>query len=342
MLAGGSAQAATSVTSEAAVSPGQPAGHALRLVLRITDDAAPAPGTAERVAWYLPSELRLQGDGFPRCAIETIRQSGAAACPAGSQLGSGAVKGKLGPSAQPIEFAVSVVNGAVPGTVILDLSIATSGTHLPIEGMVLPSDDPAFGSMLVLPIATELQQPVPGIYHAITDIDVLLHATGAAPYVAIAGCPQGSLGFKAVVSFNPAAPAAPAGPLSSTASAACPPPAPGTTPPDRAVAEFGVRLKRKHGAVRRLRLTGVTPGAVVSVRCLRRCGGRGGELKKSVRGGTVRLKRPLRPRSRFELRVGEPGLVARFARYRVDRRGRTRTLAGCRDASGAKRACPAG
>jgi hypothetical protein len=43
------------------------------------------------------------------------------------------------------------------------------------------------------------------------------------------------------------------------------------------------------------------------------------------------------------LRVAEGTLVARFARYRVDRRGRsaTRTRTGCLDAGGAARACPA-
>jgi hypothetical protein len=56
----------------------------------------------------------------------------------------------------------------------------------------------------------------------------------------------------------------------------------------------------------------------------------------------VRLARPLRARSRFEVRIGAAGQVARFARYRVGRRARSlhRLGSGCLDAGGQARACP--
>jgi hypothetical protein len=374
VLAGsGPARAATAVTSEASVwfSPGQPADNALRLIVRIRDDANPdvVPGMAERVTAYLPADVTLLGDGFPRCSLETIGQSGIEACPDGSQLGSGTVKGRLGPAGVSLEFNAFVVNGSSPGSVILYLALPNSPVTIAFEGQLLPSDDPdpAFGSMLDVSIPPELRRPG-GLDHVITDIDVLLHANAGGPYVAITGCPLGTLDFKTTVAFDQAAPGAPASPLTTTASAPClagppppvnpmprlpasppPPPAPppplppAAKPPERAVAAFGLRLKRQRGKVRKLRLTGVPAGARVSVRCLSRCGRRGAELRDSVRNGTVRLKRVLRPRSRFEVRVGGSGLVARFARYRVDRRGRTavRTKAGCLDDGGVARACPA-
>jgi hypothetical protein len=368
LCGGGQAAAATSVTSEAGVwfSPGQPAGNALRLIVRVTDDAAAAPGTTERLTVYLPPEVTLQSESFPRCSLGTIEQSGVEACPDGSQLGSGTIEGLLGP-ASVLELDAFVVNGSTPGALIFVTAVKGSGLRPPpFEAQLAPSDDAAFGSMLVVPIPLVLQQPVPGIYFALTKLDVLLHGTAAAPYVAIADCPLGALGFKSVLDFNQSAPGAPAGPLSTTAAGTCvaapppavtpmprhaaaaspappAPPAPVAAQPERAVADFGLRLQRRRGQVRRLRLTGVSPDALVSVRCLRRCGRRGGELAGAWNGATVRLQRRLRPRSRFEVRVSEEALVTRFARYRVDRRVRSasRTKAGCLDAGGAERACPA-
>jgi hypothetical protein len=244
--------------------------------------------------------------------------------------------------------------------VIFHLDQSNGGLEVAFEGQVMPSDDGAYGSRLVVPIPVELQQPG-GLYMSITDIDILLHANAGAPYAAIAACPPNPPGFKTVVSFNPTSPGAPAGPLSSTAAATCtaappppvnpiprpaPPPPPAPPAPEsseRAVAAFSVRLQRKDGKVRGLRLTGMSRGTRVSVRCRQRCGRRGAELRKSVRDGNVGLKRPLRPRSRFEVRLSQTGLVTRFARYRVDRRARTaiRTQAGCLGDRGAQRACPA-
>jgi hypothetical protein len=358
----GPASAAKTITSEANVwfTPGVPSDNGLRLAVHISDDAEP-PATTASVTAYLPPDVSLQGDGFPRCSLATIAQAGVEACPDGSQLGSGTIRGLVGAARAPVEFGAYVVNGSSPGGVIFHLFIPGS-LQFAFEGQVVPSNDPAFGSMLVVPIPPELQQPVPGIYHAITDFDLLLHANAAGPYVAIGGCPPSPPGFKTVVSFNPAAP----DPLETTATASCvagsppavnpmprrpaPPPAPpgnpppaGTAPTERAAGAFRLKLKRKKGQIRQLRLTGVAPGARVSVRCLSRCGRRGAELRDSVRTGTVRLRRALRPRSRFEVRVGGSGLVTRFARYRVDRRGRTavRTKAGCLDGAGAARTCPA-
>jgi hypothetical protein len=310
--------------------------------------------------------VTLQGDGFPRCSVATIQQFGVEACDAASQVGSGAIRDRVGPAGAPIELRAYVPNGSAPGTVIIYLDQPNGGLDIAFEGQVMPSDDDAYGSRLVVPIPVELQRPG-GLYMSITDIDILLHANAGAPYAAIAACPPNSPGFKTVVSFNPTSPGAPADPLSSTAAATCTaappppvnpiprpapppaPPAPPAPPPpapessERAVAAFGVRLQRKDGKVRGLHLTGMSRGTRVSVRCLQRCGRRGAELRKSVRDGKVGLKRPLRPRSRFEVRLSQTGLVTRFARYRVDRRARTaiRTQAGCLGDRGAQRACPA-
>src|SRR5688572_22775164 len=94
LCGGAQAAADTSVTSEAGVwfSPGQPAGNALRLIVRVTGDAAAAPGTTERLTVYLPPEVTLQPEGFPRCSLDTIEQLGVEACADGSQLGSGTIE----------------------------------------------------------------------------------------------------------------------------------------------------------------------------------------------------------------------------------------------------------
>jgi hypothetical protein len=347
-FAAGPAAAATTLSSEATAWQGP---DAVRLIVRIDDDDPAGPGTAASLKIYLPAAVTLDGAGLPRCSADTIRQSGIEACPDGSQVGSGRFKGTFpGEGALAgagTDLAGDVVNGPAPDGMLVSVR-AGSGVAFIVEGRLVPSDELAFATMVVLPIPIEAQHPVPTIWHALTELDVVLQS----PFVAIASCP---FDIRTVVGFNPDAGRAPPGPLATTATATClaglapapqpqPPPAPTTAVPERAVGTFAVRLVRRDGKVKRLRLTGVPASATVSVRCLRRCGGAGRQLLAARDGGRLRLKQRLRRRSRFELSVAQPGLVTRFARFRVDRRARTAIVlkAGCRDPKGAERVCPAG
>ena len=319
------AHAATTVDSDATVwfAPAAPGDNAVRLTVHVADDADPAaaPGATERIITRLPAGLALQGGAFP----------------AGAQLGSGVVRALVGPAAAPIAFDAYVIRGSTPGALVFDLRQIGGGVEVRVDARVEPHDDPGFPSTLVVPIPPELQQPVSGIYLAITEFDVLLHANAAVPYVAVTACP---LDLVTTLDFDDASPNAPPAALTTTATSACdrrpaaageaaaavrpaavrpaavgpaaagPPPPTAIPAPEQSVAPFGVSPVRKRGTVRRLRLRGVPASARVSVRCLRRCGRRGADLVAARRGATVRLERRLRPRARFELRVARTGLVA--------------------------------
>ena len=306
----------------------------------------------------LPAGLALQGGAFP----------------AGAQLGSGVVRALVGPAAVPIAFDAYVIRGSTPGALVFDLRQVGGGVQVRVDARVEPHDDPGYPSTLVVPIPLELRQPVFGIYLAITEFDVLLHANAAVPYVAATACP---LDLVTTLDFDDASPNAPPAALQPRRRAGgvrrrAPPrarwsrrppsdphvrrtrrrrgrrrpgrrrPRPSPRPRSR-VAPFG-RPRRCASAarVRRLRLRGVPAGARVSVRCLRRCGRRGADLVAARRGATVRLERRLRPRARFELRVARTGLVARVTRSAsaAGRARSSRIATGCLDAGGAPRACP--
>jgi hypothetical protein len=352
LLAAAPAHSQTTVTAEAGVwlTPGVPGDSAVRAVARVSDPGGAPPGVAERVSIYLPSSVTLNGAGLPTCALETVwSETWVHGCPAGSQVGSGRVSSLVGPVQAPFTADAWVINGAVPGQLIVAISQVGGGVQTVLSGQVAPSDDPAFGSMVTLTVPVELRHPA-GLDNALTEVDLLLRANAIGPYVTVAGCPLGVLPFKGVVTFEP-----PAGPLQASASATClagPPPAMAlmprspSSPPDvipvteRAVAPFGVRLRRERGALRRLRLTQVPPGFDASVRCLRRCGRRGSELVAWIDGRTVRLKRALKRDSRFEVRVAADKQVTRFARYRVTGGSVRRTAQGCLDAASTVRDCP--
>jgi hypothetical protein len=348
----------TALTAEATVwfTPGVPGDSAVRAVARVGDPSGAFPGVAERLTIHLPSVVSLGGARLPTCAIETVRGDAfVEGCPAGSQVGSGRVQLVVGPAQAAVTAEAYVINGAAPGEVIVALAQVGGMLRSAVTGQVGPSDDPTFGSTVTFTVPAELRHPG-GLDAGVTELDLLLRANAAGPYVAISACPLGVLPFRALVAFDQGAATVPPGPLQANVSATCaagPPPAmapmprsaispPDVAPSPPAVARFGVKLQHVGGKVVRLRLTGVARDAAVSARCLRRCGRAGKELIASVRGTTARLKRPLRPRSRFELRIGGTDLTTRYARYEVSRRGTSvrRIATGCLDDGGQARACP--
>ena len=111
----------------------------------------------------LPAGLALQGGAFP----------------AGAQLGSGVVRALVGPAAAPIAFDAYVIRGSTPGALVFDLRQVGGGVQVRVDARVEPHDDPGYPSTLVVPIPPALRQPVGGIYLAITEFDVLLHANAA-------------------------------------------------------------------------------------------------------------------------------------------------------------------
>jgi hypothetical protein len=368
LLAAAPAPAQTTVTAEATIwsTPGVPADSAARVVARVSDPGGAALGVAERIALYLPPAITLSPAGLPGCPVElALRDVGA--CPAGSQVGSGRVVTRVGPAQAQVTADAYVVLGDVPGQVVVALQQVGGGLRSGLPGQVGPSDDPAFGSMVALTVPHELRHPA-GLDNALGELDLLLRANGAGAYVAVGDCPPAGLPLRALATFDQTAEGPRPGPLRADFTATCaagpppqmpslppaesPPPGdvapPAPVPPlppaaERAVAAFGVKLQRRAGAVRRLRLIGVERSADVSVRCLRRCGRRGSELLAKRRGRTAKLKRALKPGTRFELRVSAGEAVTRFTRFRVGARGKAarRVGGGCLDAGGKPRACPA-
>lgn len=132
------------------------------------------PPTIQEATIMFPKGLRFNGRKFPSCSSAILDGQGPAACPAGSKVGTGNVEANaLGLAASP---KITAFNG--PGGnkielfVSLDTPISIAET---MEGVLSPGPD-GFANQLRVQIPPNLQQPAPGVYAAITHLDVSVRA----------------------------------------------------------------------------------------------------------------------------------------------------------------------
>jgi hypothetical protein len=111
-------------------------------------------------------------------------------CPKGSKVGSGSATGTAVGATDHLQ--VLAFNG--PGGNKIELWVNDNGTlkfTAVIEG-TLSSDSGVYGKKLVVPIPSQLQQPVPGVYATLTDFQTTVKGTGSKrrPFVGLKGCPS--------------------------------------------------------------------------------------------------------------------------------------------------------
>ena len=120
--------------------------------------------TAKTIIIKTDKNIKLSGTGFPFCTFSTLSSKGASACPKGSEIGSGGAKAVLGPNQTPLTFNVRLFASAAR-----DVSLLLSGSvsvPAPLKGKLNRT-----GTQLTITVPPEVQQPVPGLFASLTELE---------------------------------------------------------------------------------------------------------------------------------------------------------------------------
>jgi hypothetical protein len=136
--------------------------------------------TASVIEIFFPKTIKLNTKGFKTCSITTLETGGPTACAKGSKIGAGTAGALVNPtSAAPtkLEFANSFYVGSSKQ---LNIYLKQTNGDQAVTGFFAGKIGRAggkFGAKLTIAIPENLQQPIPGLYSALTDIKTSLSGT---------------------------------------------------------------------------------------------------------------------------------------------------------------------
>jgi hypothetical protein len=180
--------------------------------------------TAAKIEIDFPKTVKISGKGLTVCKIGTFSTPGGQAnCPKGSKAGSGvshATLGRPGQPQAPLNFDVTAyVSG--PKLIVFYLQQQGGSVQKALKGTI-SSASGKFKQKLTIVIPPDLQQPIPGLYGALTDLkSTLSNKKGKHSLISTSGCSKKKQVFGAKLTFapNPAPPPKPS--ASGTSSAKC-------------------------------------------------------------------------------------------------------------------------
>lgn len=178
--------------------------------LGIKNDPA-SKTTAQTIKIALPSTLKVSTKGLPQCTAsdDEIVQSLASVCKK-SKAGSGTASATLLSTGQNVTFQVTPLVGKNELLFFLKASI---GNNYVTHGKIS-------GKNITITIGPDLQQPVPGLYAALVDINTTLKFSKGKNYLfSTNGCKSKKHTVNVTVGYaaNPAAPPKPSASGSSDA-----------------------------------------------------------------------------------------------------------------------------
>ena len=126
-----------------------------------------------------PRTLKLSGKGFKYCSADDAQHQGRPRCPAGSKAGSGTAHAVLGPAPRAAPASPLTPTSAARTTIIFYTQQDAPGTiRKGLVGKVSKASG-KYGSKIVITIAEDLQQPAPGLFSALVDLQTTLKARRA-------------------------------------------------------------------------------------------------------------------------------------------------------------------
>lgn len=174
-----------------------------KLRLNISNNRASAT-TADKIVIAFPKDIKINAKDYPTCAAAKIDNAPTKdkICPKGSLVGKGVSKAVVnpGPTESQLNFETKFYVG---GSKALAIYLNQTGGNVQraLEGKIK-------GSKIEIAITEDLQQPAPGVYSALTDIDVTFGSAKAGKgakrhgLFQSAGC-SGSWTWKSAVSYVP-------------------------------------------------------------------------------------------------------------------------------------------
>ncbi|MDQ1741616.1 MAG: hypothetical protein QOE53_3268 [Pseudonocardiales bacterium] len=183
------------------------------------------PGsTASKIDILFPKNVKISGKGLTSCKYSTFSTPGGQAnCPKGSKAGSGVSHATLGRSGQPqapLNFDVTAYV-STPKLLVFYLQQQGGSVQKALKGTI-SSASGKFKQKLTIVIPPDLQQPVPGLYGALSDLkSTLYNKKGKHSLISTIGCSKKKDVFGAKLTFAPNDKPAPKPSASGTSTAKC-------------------------------------------------------------------------------------------------------------------------
>lgn len=179
MAQGNPATAKLTITPSKAGTKSKPKAITLKLSVK---NNVPAT-TAKQIDILLPRNVRISGKGLAKCDKAKLGNEGVSACPSGSKAGGGfanALVAPTSPTPAPLKFKVTSFNGG--SSILFHLqqvnpqtnAVIPSGVTRVLEGKVGRASGSAYYQRLRIAITADLQQPSPGVYSALQDLETTL------------------------------------------------------------------------------------------------------------------------------------------------------------------------
>jgi hypothetical protein len=177
------------------------------LKLSVTNNQTDA--TVDTITVNIGKQVKLSGKGFKYCTATTLNTQGKTACPSGSKAGSGTANAVVGPGHAPLKFTVDAYVGS-KNTIIFYTQQVGGTVRKALTGKVSKASG-KYGSKIVIKIDEDLQQPAPGVYSSLVDLNTTIKAKRGKNFlVSSNGCPKDKkhrFGVKFGFAPNPTFPA---------------------------------------------------------------------------------------------------------------------------------------
>jgi hypothetical protein len=173
------------------------------------------PGTtAKRIDILLPRNVRASGKGLAKCDLAELGRQGLTACPSRSKAGSGfanALVNPASPNPAPLKFKVTAFNGGTKSILFYlqqvnpqNNQVIPTGVSRAIEGKLGRASGAAYFQRLRIDIPGDLQQPAPGVYSALQDLETTLKLSkGRNSLLTTIGCKSRKHQLGVVLSYGP-------------------------------------------------------------------------------------------------------------------------------------------
>jgi hypothetical protein len=174
--------------------------------------------TAAKIEIDFPKTVKISGKGLTKCNLSAIQSQGPTACPAKSKAGTGLSHAVVGPQRVPLNFDVTAYVGG-NNLVIFYIKQQGGTVSKALQGKI-SSASGKYKQKLVITIPPDLQQPAPGLYAALTDLQSTLSLKkGKNSLISVNGCKKKkhTFGNKLTFAPNPNPPSQPTATGTSTA-----------------------------------------------------------------------------------------------------------------------------
>lgn len=158
--------------------------------------------TVDTITVNIGKQVKLSGKGFKYCTAATLNTEGITGCPSGSKAGKGSANAVVGPGKAPLGFTVDAFVGS-KNSIIFYVQQKGGTVRKALIGKV-SSASGKFGQKIVIKIDEDLQQPGPGVFSSLVDLQTTIKAKKGKNYlVSSVGCKRKKHDFGVKFTFAP-------------------------------------------------------------------------------------------------------------------------------------------